>query len=115
MVRLMLLGLALAACALAAEGQLLPVRPPVSPLIPPLVPLPLPNKPVFSSPHDVSNGRVSTYQMAVDSAGNVNLAWQSTFPSDVFFSRSSDRGRTFSAPVYLSNAQVNQGQFKIAV
>jgi hypothetical protein len=103
MVRWMLLGLALAFSALGVEGQIPPI------------PLPVPSAPVFSSPQDVSNGGVSTYQMAVDSAGNVNLAWQNNSPGDVFFSRSSDGGRTFSAPTDLSNAPTNFGSFQIAL
>lgn len=101
MVRWMLLGLALVFSALGAKGQIPPI------------PLPIPNTTVFSPPQDVSNGSVFTYQMAVDSAGNVNLAWQS-FQGDVFFSRSSDGGRTFSAPTDVSNAPASSG-FQIAV
>src|SRR5262249_28743021 len=88
--RCMLLSLVLAALAAGAESQMLPV------------PLPIPNSPVFSAPQDVSNGVALTFQMAVDSTGNVNLAWQNNFPGDVFFSRSSDGGRTFSAPTDIS-------------
>jgi hypothetical protein len=103
-VRWMLLGFVLTVSALGAECQILPV------------PLPIPpGSPVFSSPQDVSNGLVQTYQLAVDSGGDVNLAWQNNFPGDAFFSRSSDGGRTFSTPIDLSNAQVADGAFRIAV
>jgi len=77
--------------------------------------LPTPNNPVFSSPQDVSKGLVLTFQMAVDSAGNVNLAWQNNFPGDVFFSRSSDGGQTFSAPTDVSNVPTTDRSFQIAV
>src|SRR5258708_5420560 len=107
MIRRMLLGIVLMAWALGVEGQIFHFPLPV--------PLPIPNTPVFTSPQDVSNGRVATYQMAVDPAGNVNLAWQNNSPGDLFFSRSSDRGRTFSAPVDLSNAQLGNWSFQIAV
>jgi len=57
----------------------------------------------------VSSG--SGPQIALNSSGNINLVWaaySSTANSfDVFFSRSSDAGKTFAAPQKLSNNTAN--------
>jgi len=61
----------------------------------------------FTVPKNVSNNAGSSVfpQIAVDSGGNINLAWEDSTPGgfDIFFSRSSDGGVTFSAPKNLSN------------
>ena len=69
----------------------------------------------FSTPVDVSGGQPAgggfTPSLALDTAGNPNLVWSGCFDlacsanSSVFFSRSNDRGATFSAPVQVSNDQ----------
>ena len=47
-------------------------------------------------------------QIAVDSSGNINLAWSgnSSGSYDVFFSRSTDGGATFCSPQNLSNGSI---------
>lgn len=61
----------------------------------------------FSPALNVSNdaGNSQVPQIAVDGRGNINVVWRDNSPgnSSVFFSRSSDGGATFSAPVNLSN------------
>jgi hypothetical protein len=61
----------------------------------------------FSPALNVSNdaGDSQVPQIAVDARGNINIVWRDNSPgnSSVFFSRSSDGGATFSAPVNLSN------------
>src|SRR5882762_5367052 len=61
----------------------------------------------FSTPKNISNDpRGADYpSMAVDSGNNINVAWvvsTRVVPSIIFFSRSSDGGVTFSAPIALS-------------
>src|SRR5437899_3217368 len=62
---------------------------------------------VFSPPKNISNssGNTQAQQIAVDSSGNVNLVWVDTSlgNSEIFFSRSADRGVTFSTPLNVSN------------
>lgn len=55
---------------------------------------------VFSPAVNVSNATGGGPQVAVDRNGNINLFW---VPNDVFFSRSSDGGATFSTPQNLSS------------
>jgi len=61
----------------------------------------------FSSPINISNnsGFSADPSLAVDSAGNINVAWDDTTPGkdDIFFSRSTDSGATFATPQNLSN------------
>jgi len=61
----------------------------------------------FSAPLNISNnpGFSTDPSLAVDSGGNVNLSWQDTTPGnrEIFYSRSTDSGSTFSAPQNLSN------------
>ena len=61
----------------------------------------------FSAPQDLSNsiGHSEIPQIAVDNSGNVNVAWQDDTPGnfDVFFTRSTDGGATFSVPQNLSH------------
>lgn len=70
----------------------------------------------FSVAKDVSNTPSGAFfdQIAVDPAGNIDIAWNSNCPSpsfcsvvssDVFFSQSKDGGATFSAPVQITNTQ----------
>ncbi len=60
----------------------------------------------FSSPQNLStdpNGSLAP-QIAVDPSGGINVVWEdSTSPNDIFFSRSSDGGATFSTPKNISN------------
>jgi len=61
----------------------------------------------FSTPKNISNDpRGADYPyMTVDSDDNINVAWvvsPRVVPSIIFFSRSSDGGVTFSAPIALS-------------
>ena len=62
----------------------------------------------FSTPMSLSNnvGNSLSPQITVDLAGNINVAWESESPgnSDIIFSRSADKGVTFSAPMSLSNS-----------
>ena len=69
-------------------------------------PLALQAQVAFSPPTNVSNGPAPQYgqQMIVDSAGNVDIVW--TGP---VFSRSTDGGSTFSAPVQVSNGSGEWG------
>lgn len=75
----------LAACALAAQAQV-----------------------VFSPPKNISNtsGEANSQEIAVDAKGNINTVWVDQSPSTltVFFSRSSDFGVTFSAPLTISQS-----------
>ncbi len=61
----------------------------------------------FSTPKSLSNSRGSPLhpQMAVDSSGNINVVWQDAAPGqfDIFLSRSTDGGITFSTPMNVSN------------
>src|SRR6266850_631478 len=62
----------------------------------------------FSAPKGVSNNAGFSFnpRIAVDSGGTINVVWQDSpdfyRTSNVFFSRSSDRGITFSTPMNLS-------------
>jgi len=62
----------------------------------------------FSAPINVSNnsGFSTDPSLALDPAGNPNVAWQDTTPGnrEIFFSRSTDSGVTFSTPQNLSNS-----------
>lgn len=61
----------------------------------------------FSSPLNVSNnsGFSQNAFLAIDAGANINLAWEDGTPGndDIFFSRSTDSGATFSTPLNLSN------------
>ena len=62
----------------------------------------------FSAPKGVSNSAGFSFnpRIAVDSGGTINVVWQDSpdfyRTSNVFFSRSSDGGITFSTPMNLS-------------
>src|SRR5579863_3167671 len=62
----------------------------------------------FSTPKNVSNNSDFSFtpQIAVDSNGTIYLAWEddTATNSNILFSRSTDGGATFSAPINLSNA-----------
>src|SRR5882724_9919625 len=63
----------------------------------------------FSAAQNVSNnsGFSSNPWLTVDAGANINVAWEDSTPGnrDIFFSRSTDSGATFSAtPVNLSSA-----------
>ena len=92
------LGLVLIASTVSIEAQLVPGP----------VPVPSPqHTTVFSLPQNVSNSpdASSNHQIAVDSQGNINIIWLDKSPGyqAVFFSHSTDGGRSFSAPQNLSN------------
>jgi len=61
----------------------------------------------FSQPQNLSNDPAGSGwpEIAVDSAGNINVVWETPYSSNgtAFFSRSSDRGGTFSAPIAFAN------------
>ncbi|HKW32115.1 MAG TPA: sialidase family protein [Candidatus Acidoferrum sp.] len=87
-VRLAVLISLLAACAFAAQAQV-----------------------VFSPPVNVSAHSTSTLgvpsdpQVAVDRSNNIDIVWDYNPTSaghDIYFSRSTDGGRTFSAPLNIS-------------
>jgi hypothetical protein len=63
---------------------------------------------VFSTAKNVSNNShySLTPQVAVDTAGNINVVWEDDTAnnSNILFSRSTDGGATFSAPRNLSNS-----------
>src|SRR6266850_4735720 len=67
----------------------------------------------FSSPKGVSNSAGLSFnpRIAVDTGGTINVVWQDTSDffrtSNVFFSRSSDGGITFSTPINLSQTIVS--------
>ena len=61
----------------------------------------------FSATQNISSnsGFSTNPSLAVDSGGNINVAWEDTTPGnhDIFFSRSADAGVTFSASQNLAN------------
>ena len=61
----------------------------------------------FSSPLNISNnaGFSANPFLTIDAGANINVAWEDNTPGngDIFFSRSTDSGATFSASVNLSN------------
>ena len=63
----------------------------------------------FSNPKNISNGPADSGnpQVGGDQNGNIFVAWNRMVPpsvnNDIFFSRSTDGGITFSAPMNLSN------------
>ncbi|HEX5424326.1 MAG TPA: PKD domain-containing protein [Candidatus Acidoferrales bacterium] len=61
----------------------------------------------FSSPVNISNNGGFSVDpfLTVDGGGNVSVAWEDDTPGnkDIFFSRSTDSGATFSEPINLSN------------
>lgn len=58
------------------------------------------NGQTFSTEQNLSNnaGNSSTPQLALDSSGNINIVWDDNTPGneDIFFTRSTDQGTTFS-------------------
>jgi RHS repeat-associated protein len=77
---------------------------------------------VLSTPKNISNntGSSALPQIAVDSSGNINVVWMDNTPGnfDVFFSRSTDGGTTFSSPKNIGSTTLNNiglGQQQIAV
>src|SRR5438045_6284261 len=90
--RISILAAALAASALATHAQVV-------------------FSPVMKVSHDIN--WPGEPQVAVDSAGNINTVWgdqttacgSASCPMSIFFSRSTDGGATFSAPLNISNDQ----------
>jgi len=73
----------------------------------------------FSTPQNLSNdpGFSTNSFLAVDAGGGINVSWEDTTPgnSDIFFTRSSDGGMTFSAPQNLSNDPGLSTEVQVAV
>src|SRR2546426_5548687 len=75
----------------------------------------------FPTPKNLSNNSAGTSLplIAVDSSGNINVVWDGRVGSlgnvDIFFSRSSDGGATFSTPKDLSNNLAFSSQPQIAL
>jgi hypothetical protein len=74
----------------------------------------------FSTPKNISNtpGYSEIPEIAVDSSGNINVVWWDNTPGyvDIFFSRSTDGGSTFSAPMNISNGMtLNSVSAQLAV
>ncbi|HKW87592.1 MAG TPA: PKD domain-containing protein [Candidatus Acidoferrales bacterium] len=61
----------------------------------------------FSSPQNLSNntGMSGNPWLTIDAGGNINVAWEDNTPGnqDIFYSRSTDSGATFSSPLNISN------------
>lgn len=62
----------------------------------------------FSAPKNLSNNSGSSIsaQLAVDSSGNVSVIWADKTPGtfNILFTRSTDKGATFSSPKNVSNS-----------
>ena len=73
----------------------------------------------FSAPLNVSKSSGSSFNplISVDRQGGINVVWISDAPgsNDVFFSRSTDGGATFSAPLNLSNDRADSLSPQLAV
>src|SRR3984893_3507673 len=73
----------------------------------------------FSTPKNVSSstGFSSNPRISVDSQGAINVVWVDNTPGnqDIFFSRSTDNGLTFSTPQNLSNDTADSGNPQMAV
>jgi hypothetical protein len=74
---------------------------------------------IFSTPQNISKSSRSSFNplIAVDAQGAVNVVWVSNAPgnNDIFFSRSTDGGSTFSAPLNLSNDPADSLSPQLAV
>jgi PKD domain/BNR repeat-like domain len=74
---------------------------------------------LFSIPTNVSNNKdySMTPQVAVDAAGNINVVWEddTATNSNILFSRSNDRGLTYSSPKNLSKSSGYSFNPRIAV
>lgn len=73
----------------------------------------------FSAPKNLSNSTGYSFnpRIAVDSNGGINVVWVDNTPGnqDVFFSRSTDGGASFSAPQNLSNDTPDSASPQIGV
>src|ERR1700680_1223158 len=73
----------------------------------------------FSTPKNVSSstGFSSNPRISVDSQGAIDVVWVDNTPGnqDIFFSRSTDNGLTFSTPQNLSNDSADSGNPQMAV
>ena len=73
----------------------------------------------FTNPHNISGdaGAATGPQIAVDSGGGVNVVWVDTSlgNSEIFFSRSTDGGTSFSTPLNISNDTFDSRGPQIAV
>jgi hypothetical protein len=77
---------------------------------------------IFSSPKNLSNSPTNSLHahIAVDATGGVYAVWQENVAADagnkdIFFTRSSDSGATFSAPANLSNNFGNSAKASLIV
>ena len=106
-----LLGLIFAASAFALQAQILPLPHDVTVFLPPQDVSTPPGSPP-SNPHTAWG-----QQIVVDSNGDINIVWLDNSPGyyAVFFSRSSDSGLTFSAPLNLSHDPGEAWSPRIAV
>jgi PKD domain-containing protein/K319-like protein len=73
----------------------------------------------FSAPKNLSNstGFAMDPEVAVDASGNLDVAWEDNSPgtNDVFFSRSTDKGATFSKPADVSGSGSNAKALQMSV
>jgi hypothetical protein len=73
----------------------------------------------FSAPRNLSNtsGWSFNPRISVDNQGGINVVWVSDAPGnqDIFFSRSTDSGGSFSTPQNLSNDAATSGSPELAV
>jgi hypothetical protein len=83
----------------------------------------------WSEPDVLSGGGVAYMSdIATDSRGTIHVVWQQTVPGsggeesiltedpyDIFYRRSEDGGRTWSAPVNLSNTPVSEGRPQVKI
>jgi hypothetical protein len=72
----------------------------------------------FSPAKNLSSSQGSSWnpRIAVDSEGNINVVWiDATTGQDIFFSRSTDSGMSFSSPKNLSNGSSNAENPQVAV
>jgi hypothetical protein len=73
----------------------------------------------WSAPVNVSNNTAGSYtpKIAVEAGGTIHVVWQDWTPgnSEIFYSKSTDGGITWSAPVNVSNNAGNQMSQTIAV
>jgi len=73
----------------------------------------------FSAPKNLSSNLVNSFgaQIAADASGNIDVIWADSTPGnyDIFFSRSTDQGASFSSPKNVSNSAGNSLHAQIGV
>jgi Cep192 domain 4 len=73
---------------------------------------------VFATPKNLSNSGTAKFgRLAVDSQGNISVVWESflTDNYDIFLSRSSNRGATFSTPTNISNTATSSDEPQVVL